>query len=193
MIIFEKITLGISLLAIIISIGSIIISIGSIIISNQSNRIERRRDKAALKIGKTALHSYLKNYFIINIQRTKFDASHFEVLQDEMHKLNYINELEVIANRIDDLITEPYYSLLYQEYPLIGSIPIFIRTEVMYINEKSTKNEKYGYDHKVWNQIYEAFKKLNKQLELENNISSKDIEINEYAEKINNYLNNNTP
>ena len=31
------------------------------------------------------------------------------------------------------------------------------------------------------------------QVELENNISSKDIEINEYAEKINNYLNNNTP
>lgn len=183
---FEKITLGISILA-------IIISIVAIIISSQSNSIERKRDKVAIKIGRTALHSYLKNYFIINIQRTKFVGSNFNVLQDQMHRSNYTTELEIISNRIDDLITEPYYSLLYQEYPLIGSLPVFIRTEVMYINEKTAKNEEYGYDHKVWSQIYEAFIQLNKQLELENEMSPKDIEISEYARKINDYLNNNTP
>jgi len=133
---FENISLGISILA-------TLISVGAIIISSQSNRIERKRDKTALKIGRTALHSYLKNYFIINIQRTKFEGSHFEVLQDQMHRSNYLSELRIISNRIDDLITEPYYSLLYQEYPLIGSIPVFIRKEIMYINEKTAKNENY--------------------------------------------------
>lgn len=173
----------------IFSILALVVSGIAIKLSIQANNIERNRDKVELEKGKTALFNLTSRYFIVNYQRTEFNGTKFKVKTDSHTTANYVKELELIASQFDDLMTSSFYTELYKKYSMIGSSPVFIRKEIMYIKLNQSKGQPYGYDHDVWDRMFSNFEKLRGEIKLEDNEWSKFLdEVYRYAKLVNETL-----
>lgn len=162
----------------------------SAIIAIKSLNIESHRDKFEVEKGKITLYNLTSRYFLINLQRTDFVGTTFEVKNDSSFTSNYIAELEIIATQMDNLTSSSYFTTLYKKYPLIGVIPVFIRKEIMFIKISNSKDKQYGFDNKVWNNMFATYEILRIELKLDKN-EWNDImenEIYENAKKINDFL-----
>jgi len=179
----EQITLSISGFAFLVSIFSLILAYNAI-------KIEKKREKIELEKGKTALLNLTSNYFILNLQRTDFIGTTFNVKTDPNFTLNYVEGLEIIASQFDDLMTSSYYTELYKKYPMIGIMSVFIRKEIMFIKINKLKGQPYGFDNGVWERMFSTFEILRKEVNIEINEYTKilDNEIYKNAKSINEFL-----
>lgn len=185
-----------ALIAIIISIFALIQSCEANKLSKELNKIETERDGREYEKGKVALINLIAKYFILNYQRTEFYGTNFSVRTKSPYSENYIEEIERLSNQFDELIDNPYYIKIFKKYPLIGSINLFLQKEIMFIKNSKSKNEQYGYDYKVWENMFKAFSVLRKEIlsekEMDSDktlIESKELnDIYDYAKNVNEYL-----
>lgn len=187
-----------TVIAIVISIIAIILSIKNNNLSEALNEIEIERDNLEYEKGKVALLNLISKYFILNYQRTEFNGTNFRTRTESSYSDNYVKEIEMLSQQFDNLIDNPYYTKLYNKYPFIGSISLFLRKEIMFLNKAKSENKEYGYDHDVWRIMYDAFSNLRKEISSKTRMNSEQEAIAseelkavfEYAEKVNTYLNN---
>lgn len=189
----ELIITVLSILAIVLSIIAIYLTKQGNNISKALNKIETERDFLEYKKGEINLLNYVVTYFICNYQRTKVIGEKFEIDTDKSFTMNYITEIELLATKFDNFINSPFYLRLHKNYPLIGTISVFLRKESMYINKNLAVQKPYGYNHDVWNKMYETFKLLrteaNNSENLRNAFSTDQIsDLFKYAEQINDCL-----
>jgi len=174
--------------------GTLIVSGLAIIVSGiiaiMSLNIEKHRDKFELEKGKITLYNLTSRYFQINLQRTDFVGTTFNVKNDSAFTSNYITELEIIASQMDNLTSSSYFTTLYKKYPMIGVMPVFIRKEIMFIKTSNSKNIQYGFDNKVWNNMFTTYEILRKEIKLDNNEWNEimENEIYKNAKQINDFL-----
>mgnify|MGYP001109540535 CR=1 FL=1 len=109
------------------TILSLVVAVFSVLLAYMMVNIEKNRDKIELEKGQYALLNLTSRYFIINYQRADFTDTKFKVKTDSCFTNNYVKELELIASKFDDLTNSPFFTLLYKENPVIGSIPVFIK------------------------------------------------------------------
>ena len=142
----DWITFGFALAALILSIGLAIFTY--------------RQHNLSLNAGKSALHSYVMSYFVLNSLRTDFEGNKFTVSQEDDKRKIYMDGLKDLSQRMDNLKTENFYFIIYSKYPEIAFLPHFLREEIRYMES----DEEYGYNHDVWNKMYQAFMKINGEL-----------------------------
>jgi hypothetical protein len=161
---------------------SLTMSLLALFISIRLGWLAHYQHKTLLNAGKSAFHSYIMTYFILNSHRTEFEGSSFKVSQETNNKQLYISEIKNLAERIDNLKTEPFYYKLYSKYSEIAFLPNFLRQEIKFLESKP----EYGYDHDVWRKMYKAFTEINK--ELDHDRSELEKTIYDYAKALNKHL-----
>ncbi|MHB8337522.1 MAG: hypothetical protein ACYDEE_08905 [Ignavibacteriaceae bacterium] len=187
----------ITIVPITISVIAIIHSYKANDLSEALNRIEVTRDDLEYKKGKVALLSFVAQYFILNFQRSEYCGNTYKVKTESPYLENYIEEIEILSHKFDNIINNPYYMRLFEKYPFIFSISIFLRKEIMFINESKSKNKGFGYSNEVWGKMYDMFSSLRNEIMSEKETSSVQglieskefVGIFEYAENVNNSFN----
>lgn len=180
------------LITVIVSGCALILAIISISLASKAINIEERRDKIELEKGQYALLNLTSRYFILNYHRTEFTDTKFKVKTDPYVIDNYVKELELLASQFDDLMDSPFYTQLYKNYSIVGSMPVFMRKEIMFIKLAQSKKQPYGYDHDVWQNMYTTFETMINQLQPEQNLHIEESlqlikDMQKYAKSVNNY------
>lgn len=172
----------------IISIIALVVAIVSLFIANHANRIEKKRDEFELEKGKTALLNLTLRYFILNFQRLDLDGKTLK--NDKNYTTTYINELDLLAFQFDNLITNSYYTILFNKYSIISTMSIFLRKEIMFIKINQEKGQQYGYDNVVWPYMLSTLETLmNEKSRKKNNLSNGiEYDLYAYAKNVNNSI-----
>ena len=178
-------------IAIIISIISFGGSIYSFVLAKKAIYIELNRDQTELEKGKVVFLNLVSRYFILNYQRTDFNAGKFNIKPEPYFYDNYVEELELIASQFDGFVNSSFHTILFKKYPIIGSSSLFIRKEIMYNKLYHARGELYGYDNLVWERMFDTFKILKEVTKLEDDYKGPQTinDLYEYAISINKFIN----